>query len=145
MPRKALGADWQGVSSTWSSAACVSLVGKALARPPAQTKRAMLQQLSGTRHSVITAQCCYLPALNGEAAQEAVALSMAHITMMPLMPDQIEAYVASGEGIGGRGLRHSRRGRPIYRRRRGRARYGDWPAVAVRRLSAKSDQPEELA
>ena len=49
---------------------------------------------------MITAQCCYLPAINGSEAKEAVALNMAHITLLPLMPDQIEAYVASGEGIG---------------------------------------------
>ena len=106
---KALGADWQAVSEQLAGGGSaivaadtvVSLGGKALGSPTtADEARVMLQQLSGTRHSVITAQCCYLPALGDQPAQEAVALSMAHITMMPLIPDQIEAYVAGGEGIG---------------------------------------------
>ena len=106
---KALGADWQahseqlaaGQSAILAADTVVSLAGKALGSPTnADEARAMLQQLSGTRHSVITAHCCYLPAINDAPAKEAVALSMAHITMMPLMPDQIEAYVAGGEGIG---------------------------------------------
>lgn len=79
----------------------VSVGGKALGSPTNHDEaRQMLQNLSGTRHTVVTAHCCYLPAVNGCGEQEALAVALAQVTMLPLSAEQIDAYVASGEGLG---------------------------------------------
>jgi septum formation protein len=59
----------------------------------------MLQQLSGTTHQVLTAHCLVRFGANGPEA-EAVALSTARVTMRLLSPAEIDAYVATGEGLG---------------------------------------------
>lgn len=66
----------------------------------ADANRAMLQRLSGTAHQVMTAHCLVRLAADGAVAAEAVALTIARVTMRPLSPGEIEEYVGSGEGIG---------------------------------------------
>ena len=57
---------------------------------------AMLGRLSGTTHQVLTAHCLWRAGTDTEA----VALSMARVTMRPLSAQEIADYAATGEGIG---------------------------------------------
>lgn len=61
---------------------------------------AMLAQLSGTTHQVLTGHCLVRVGPGGTPEAEAVALTMARVTMRVLTPAEIQAYAASGEGIG---------------------------------------------
>lgn len=106
---KARGAQWQDHAAAFSQPhaaiiaadTVVNLGGKALGSPrTADEATAMLQRLAGTRHSVITAHCCYRPAVDGRDEQEAIALAIAQVTMLPMSAEDIAAYVASGESIG---------------------------------------------
>ena len=54
--------------------------------------RQMLQRLSGQRHTVLTALCLV------HNSTETAALSTSHVTLAPLTPGEIAAYVDSGEG-----------------------------------------------
>lgn len=79
----------------------VNLRGRALGSPrDADEAKRMLADLAGTRHSVITAHCCYRPASDGRDEQEAITLAIAQVTMLPMSMEDIETYVASGESIG---------------------------------------------
>lgn len=53
--------------------------------------RQMLQRLSGQRHTVLTALCLV------HNSTETAALSTSHVTLAPLTPGEIAAYVDSGE------------------------------------------------
>lgn len=106
---KARGADWQAQEHYFaqSHAAVVAadtivhLAGRVFGSPQnADEAERMLADLSGTRHSILTAHCCWLPAINGEPEKEAVAVSVAQVTMLPMSMEDIQAYVASGESIG---------------------------------------------
>lgn len=66
----------------------------------ASENQRMLERLSGTTHQVMTAHCLIRLGADGKAAAEAVALTTARVTMRPLQPDEITAYVATGEGLG---------------------------------------------
>jgi septum formation protein len=59
---------------------------------------AMLGQLQGTTHTVYTGHCCVRvdAGHDGEAAR----IAMTRVTMKPMSPGEIEAYVASGESDG---------------------------------------------
>lgn len=54
--------------------------------------RAMLGRLSGSRHAVITGV-----AVVGASRPRLIASEMTYVTMRPMSPEEIEAYVASGE------------------------------------------------
>jgi septum formation protein len=54
--------------------------------------RSMLRALSGTRHRVVTGVCALAP--DGESC---TAFERTWVTMRTIEPDEIEAYVASGE------------------------------------------------
>lgn len=106
---KALAAQWQDHRAAFSQPHAVILAAdtvvahgnQALGSPTTpEEARDMLQRLSGSRHTVMTAHCCYRPALDGAEPVEAVAVALAQVTMLPLSPQQIDDYVASGEGIG---------------------------------------------
>lgn len=66
----------------------------------AAANRSMLQRLSGTTHQVMTAHCLVRLGPDGAPAGEAVALTMARVTMRPLSAGEIDEYVATGEGLG---------------------------------------------
>lgn len=53
--------------------------------------RQMLQRLSGQRHTVLTALCLV------HNSTEIATLSTSHVTLAPLTPGEIAAYVDSGE------------------------------------------------
>jgi septum formation protein len=57
---------------------------------------AMLTKLSGTTHQVLTAHCLW----RAGSDTEAVALTIARVTMRPLSAQEIADYAATGEGIG---------------------------------------------
>ncbi len=57
----------------------------------------ILMKLQGTRHTVYTGHCVCIP---GPQPLEAVALAMTQVTMRPMSPSQIQAYVDSGEADG---------------------------------------------
>lgn len=61
---------------------------------------AMLAKLSGTVHQVLTGHCLVRTGPGGAVEAEAVALTMARVTMRALTPAEIQAYAASGEGVG---------------------------------------------
>ena len=61
----------------------------------AETVRACLRLLSGRRHHVLTAICLLGP--DGRATERLVDSAVAFVR---LTPGQIEAYAASGEGVG---------------------------------------------
>lgn len=107
--RKAQGADWQSQEHYFdqSHAAVVAadtvvhLGGRVFGSPQtAEQAERMLAELSGTRHSILTAHCCWLPARNGAAEKEAIAVAVAQVTMLPMSEQDIRTYVASGESIG---------------------------------------------
>lgn len=79
----------------------VSLGREVLGSPanPAEAA-AMLAKLSGTTHQVLTGHCLARKGANGTVEAEAIALTMARVTMRLLTPAEIQAYAASGEGIG---------------------------------------------
>ena len=66
----------------------------------AAENRRMLVQLSGTTHQVHTAHCLVRFGQDGKPASEAIALTSARVTMRPLSAAEIDAYIASGEGLG---------------------------------------------
>lgn len=80
----------------------VVAVGREVLGSPADAAgvAAMLGKLSGTTHQVLTGHCLVRLGPDGQPAAEAVALTIARVTMRPLSPDEIAAYAASGEGIG---------------------------------------------
>lgn len=70
-----------------------------LAKPAdAADARRMLSRLSGTRHQVVTGVCVLAPP--GEGARQRAAWERTWVTMRPILPEEIEAYVASGEWRG---------------------------------------------
>lgn len=60
----------------------------------------MLERLSGTTHQVMTAHCLVRLGADGAAQTDAVALTLARVTMRQLRPEEIASYVATGEGLG---------------------------------------------
>jgi septum formation protein len=58
----------------------------------------MLSELQGSTHTVYTGHCC----LRVDAGNhgEASRIAMTRVTMLPMSPQDIEAYVASGESDG---------------------------------------------
>ena len=60
----------------------------------------ILSRLQGTIHTVTTAHCCLVPAFSGREEIQALAVSMAQVTMRAMSPEEIAAYVASGESAG---------------------------------------------
>jgi septum formation protein len=79
----------------------VSLGREILGSPATPAEAAvMLGKLSGTTHQVLTGHCLVRLAEDGSVAAEAVALTMARITMRPLSAAEIAAYAATGEGVG---------------------------------------------
>jgi septum formation protein len=60
----------------------------------------LLGQLQGTTHSVFTGHVCIQFGADGLVVAEAARIAMAQVTMRPLSPAEIEAYVASGESDG---------------------------------------------
>lgn len=60
----------------------------------------LLGQIQGTTHSVFTGHACIQYAPDGTVMAEAARIAMAQVTMRPLSPAEIEAYVASGESDG---------------------------------------------
>ncbi len=60
----------------------------------------ILSRLQGTTHTVTTAHCCLVPAFSGRDEIQALAVSMAQVTMRAMSPEEIAAYVASGESAG---------------------------------------------
>lgn len=69
------------------------VIGKPLDRPDAIR---ILTRLSGTRHRVISG-FCLLPFPSGEAC---IGSETTWVTMRPMAPGEIHAYVASGEADG---------------------------------------------
>jgi septum formation protein len=69
------------------------LLGKPADEPEA---RAMLRDLSGTRHRVVTGVC----ALRLPDGAEASGFERTWVTMRPIEPAEVEAYVLSGEWRG---------------------------------------------
>lgn len=80
----------------------VVAIGRDVLGSPASAadNQRMLERLSGTTHQVMTAHCLVRLGTDGKPDADAVALTMARVTMRPLKPDEITAYVASGEGLG---------------------------------------------
>ena len=65
-----------------------------LGKPQGETEaREMLTLLSGTRHRVVTG-ICVVRCSDGKAFLDA---ECTHVTMRALTPDEVDAYVASGE------------------------------------------------
>lgn len=79
----------------------VSLGREVLGSPatPAEAA-AMLAKLSGTTHQVMTGHCLARKGADGALLAEAVALTTARVTMRPLSAAEIQAYAATGEGVG---------------------------------------------
>ncbi len=74
----------------------VALGSRILGKPAdADDARTMLQNLSGTRHRVITGVALLAP-----EGRRLIASDVTYITMRPMTPEEIEQYVASGEWIG---------------------------------------------
>jgi septum formation protein len=73
----------------------VALGNQVLGSPANQAEAAaMLGRLSGTTHQVYTGHCCIC------GSHVAIAIASARVTMRPLSQAEIDAYAASGEGIG---------------------------------------------
>jgi septum formation protein len=60
----------------------------------------ILSQLSGTTHAVFTGHACVVVGRDGATVTQAARLAVARITMRPLTPAEIDAYVDSGESDG---------------------------------------------
>ena len=75
------------------------VVGDLILGKPQDTDdaRRMLAALSGTRHKVVSAQCCMIPAHGGKDAVESSRVSFAYITMRELNAQDIEDYLGTGE------------------------------------------------
>jgi septum formation protein len=73
-------------------------VGEALLGKPSGPKEAreMLERLSGSRHRVVTGVC----ALRADDGRTESGFERTFVTMRPILPAEIEAYVASGEWEG---------------------------------------------
>lgn len=61
----------------------------------AEEQRAMLQLMSGRRHECISSVCVI-----GADGRERHRLSVTTVAFKPLSQDEIEAYIACGEGLG---------------------------------------------
>ena len=73
----------------------VALQGQILGKPAdAQDARAMLAQLSGQTHEVLTAVAL------AHGTQRVQALSVSRVRFAPMTAAQIDAYIASGEPFG---------------------------------------------
>ena len=74
----------------------VALGPKVLGKPDdADDARTMLQNLSGTRHCVITGVALLTP-----DCQRIIASDVTFVTMRAITPHEIEQYIASGEWMG---------------------------------------------
>ncbi|MDA3960270.1 MAG: Maf family protein [Planctomycetota bacterium] len=90
--------DWPGQGVILAADTIVNVGDQILGKPKdADDARRMLQALSGTRHKVVTGQCCLIPAHNGQEMREASFVSFAYITMRPLSDQDIDAYLDTGE------------------------------------------------
>lgn len=70
--------------------------GAVLGKPAALSDaRRMLETLSGTRHAVVTGV-----ALLGPGPARLIASEVTHVTMRAMLPEEVEAYLASGEWRG---------------------------------------------
>jgi septum formation protein len=70
-------------------------VGELLGKPvDAEDARRMLQALSGSTHRVVTGHCLR------RGIEEEVRTVETLVRMRTLTPDEIDAYIASGEGFG---------------------------------------------
>lgn len=98
----ALLAAWPAGDVILGADTVVAVGSQVLGNPSDETDaRRMLGLLSGTRHTVYTACCLRIPpGPDDQPAREAVALSLAHITMRTLSEAEIASYVASGESHG---------------------------------------------
>jgi septum formation protein len=62
--------------------------------------RRILGRLSGTTHVVSSGHCCAVFGPDGSITTQSARIAVAKVTMRPLTPAEIEAYVASGESDG---------------------------------------------
>lgn len=75
----------------------VALGGDILGKPvDATDARRILRLLSGTRHAVVSGLCV----LDAATRRERIASEETRVTMRPWTEEEIDAYVASGEGMG---------------------------------------------
>ena len=90
--------QWQ-MGDVILAADTVTSLGSEIYGKPSDDKDAIriLSSLQGTTHTVTTAQCCYIPSRDEEEEKEAIAISMAQVTMLPMSLEQIEAYLGTGE------------------------------------------------
>jgi septum formation protein len=90
----------QGVPAVVLGADTVVALGNQVFGKPQDRADAvrMLGQLQGTTHTVYTGHCC-VRVDDGHSGQ-AARIAMTRVTMKPMSPAEIEAYVASGESDG---------------------------------------------
>jgi septum formation protein len=62
--------------------------------------RRILGRLGGTTHAVYTGHCCAVFAPDGTVTTQAARIAVAKVTMRPLTPAEVAAYVDSGESDG---------------------------------------------
>lgn len=75
----------------------VSFDGKVIGKPADETEaREILRQLSGTTHQVVTGLCL----VNARRGERLMGAEITRVTMKRMSDDDLEAYVASGEGLG---------------------------------------------
>ncbi len=109
----------------------VGLDGRALGKPPdAAAARAQLQALAGRAHDILTAVCLVGP---GFFCTE---VETARLTLWPLRPNELDAYVATGEWEGCAGsYRVEGRGQALFKEIQGdRAGIQGLPMTLVVRL-----------
>lgn len=98
---KAHGAEGAAGQVACGADTVVALGREVLGNPKDVTESAaMLSRLSATTHQVFTGHSLVRFAQDGSVAAQAVAVTIARVTMRPLSPAEIQAYAASGEGIG---------------------------------------------
>lgn len=77
----------------------VALGNRVFGKPKDRADAAqMLGQLQGTTHTVYTGHC--LVRVDAGQGGDAARIAMTRVTMKPMSPGEIEAYVASGESDG---------------------------------------------
>jgi septum formation protein len=79
----------------------VAVGGRLYGKPTDDADAArILTALSGTTHHVITGHCCLRVCADGSRGPAACGVAMAAVTMRQLVPEEIQAYLATGEHRG---------------------------------------------
>lgn len=89
---------WADGDAVLAADTVTSFKGKVYGKPADRADAIrILEAIQGTTHTVTTAHCLLVPAMQGRGPVMACGVSLAQVTMRPVTRAEIEAYVDTGE------------------------------------------------